>query len=552
MEDLLLGAVTILRFRAQAALDEAATPGRRRCRELMALAAHAFAIAEHLARDLGAGQLGHRGRDSPLPLVPPKLTYLRGWAELAAPPELVAFYLALERLLVFVQDQISGLDPVDDDPPPGSTELSGAQGFSLVGTVVHWLGGPLLLRQLRGQRAQRAEEDPALSPPRPVSPHPSQVLDRLFIHRNPPHSALLAERAQAKTRRQGSGLLGEVNRDPAALKAFRLALCPMPGASHPQFHISEDGGYFRAPHDDSFRDCAMAARHVRQVLTAAARQEIHLVVFPELMVCQVAQAEVVSFLQSGRKGSQWPLAVVAGSFHVDHGGPGAQLPFNRSRLLDSGGGELLHHHKQGLFRVTDKEVERFAEWFPVRPSFLKRNILESIRHDSTVRLLETPLGRVAIAICADCIADVGSRLTEHYCQLRPDLLVIVAMSPDTSPFERELENLSLHGVATALVNAANLCAPGQLLASFDLACFQAPGSPPTQARWLQGNGAPRPPEVRYFHPPAGVPKRAWVPLDEVPAQTGVALLRGEAAEEFGLVVDLGPHFQWQGRMGRRP
>ncbi|MES2642872.1 MAG: hypothetical protein V4850_25535 [Myxococcota bacterium] len=201
-----------------------------------------------------------------------------------------------------------------------------------------------------------------------------------------------------------------------------------------------------------------------------------------------------------------PALIVAGSFHVEAAGLR-----NRAPVLVEGGHRLWAHDKRGFFRV----VRAVASAAPFEgASLVAEEVCEGIVGGGALTVLDTSLGRFAVVICADVLdADGYVRAVED---ARPELLLIVSMSPDTRPFEAFAERLERQGISTLYVNAAP--APA-LLALCWLALHGSADHPPTRVRWPAGGAMEAWDRKRKWKAaPASV---AW--LDPV----------------LGLVVDLG-------------
>jgi hypothetical protein len=224
---------------------------------------------------------------------------------------------------------------------------------------------------------------------------------------------------------------------------------------------------------------------------------------------------------------------VAGSFHEWPGGTTSAevLPYNEARLLDHTGQTLLKHQKKKGFRIHRSYVtpQFFPGFLPEQLPSGVSEVFEGIEDGSALAVLDTTLGRLALLICFDAIAADPEGGYEHLVQcLRPDLLLVVSMSPKTAPFEAFFNRMSEHWIGTLFVNAHCLCRPSEILASSNLALFELQGAPPTRAHWRKGEKA----ACAYFKPPA-------------PGPTGVA-----EHPLLGLVIDLGVHWEHRRRRNR--
>lgn len=320
---------------------------------------------------------------------------------------------------------------------------------------------------------------------------------------------------------------------------FRVALCPLPAWLRVPMEIH--GITFAAPPETKVSPPAIA-EYLDQLFDDAARTGIHLLVMPELCIDLALRDRLQERLAKAPPPSL--LGIVAGSFHVWR--DGAERPRNESALL-ARRSALFTHEKRGLFRLTYEQLQKMdAGWFGELARPLPAEIVEGIEKGSLLRVLESPLGRIAIAICADALdkgGDVGDHMQTRILRARPDLLFVVAMSPETAPFEQWAEALWDHQIATLFVNAACVCQPGSgaALAFAFLPLLDDRKRPPSRVRLPvpSGAGEPEEPELRlqWFD----IRARSWRSWHERPADRKatsevpwLALPDGR-----GLVVDLG-------------
>ncbi|MBF0141366.1 MAG: hypothetical protein HQL74_13940 [Magnetococcales bacterium] len=143
---------------------------------------------------------------------------------------------------------------------------------------------------------------------------------------------------------------------------------------------------------------------LRQALEEARALHADVVVLPELSLCPEMRHFVCDWLQN----EHHPFCmVVPGSFHEEPDSEG--VPVNRTRLLDAQGYEVLTHEKRIPFG-TDKVCD------------------EVIRPGKRLRLLRTPLGLVALAICRDFLEKSAANI-ELWEMVAPDWVFVPSMSP---------------------------------------------------------------------------------------------------------------------------
>lgn len=296
---------------------------------------------------------------------------------------------------------------------------------------------------------------------------------------------------------------------------FRIALAPLAGAHRPVFRLSADG--FHVDRDDPFRGSQTLLDRIEEALTLAEAEPIHLLVLPELLVPPVGLKRLKAHLSD----ALYPLGVAAGSFHVwgdDH-----PLPYNALDLLIPGGDVLWTHRKRGRFSLPRSEfVSAAVHADGASPRAPDGDVPELIAHGDQVHFLDTSLGRVATLICADLIDRPEDGFRSIVDEIAPDLLVVVAMTPEHGLFERAADDLAAAGIATVVVNAAQVCPDDEPLAFIRLPYIELPESPPVKVSWTRKH------RLRRWD----FRLKQWTFMDET---KGIRLLPRDA----GLVLDLG-------------
>lgn len=546
MSSFVTAAMDFVRLRAYAAIGT-------RDYEVMDLAAHLFAIASQLFANAGSPRLT---LDRPPRAVASVDELLK---HLATLPDLDAqgFYWTLVNALILIENELCERQS-DALAIPESTrlqELSVGGLRDLGGEVYYWIRPPSALAKLRDDRFEEAD-----NPPQDPQPHPGTYLSRLAMYWDSQLEAPAGARAQVN---RSVPLVEESGRDAVHHESFRVALCPLACDAHPQFEIDPRGDLFHAWEPDSIRNPDILHAHLRDLVHAARLQKVHLLVLPELTVHPGARDVLTSLLREPR--SRWPYGVIAGSFHVWRGGDAegaGKFRVNESLLLDQSGRPLLSHWKRGRFRVLDRHVAALPAFFPSRPAQLRQKIHEDITWGSRLEVLETSLGRLAVLICADAI-DIDS--SHHFVpvvkSLRPDLLFVIAMSPETEPFERVFKDLSAHRIGTAFVNADCVCRPASgkrgrrhpegdldgfepdpppapLLAHWDLALWEPGEAPATRVSWRKDHGG-GPQRYSFL-------RHGWLPLAPSEGSEAFWFTRPEMPDgpPLGLGFDLGHHWRF--------
>jgi len=411
----------------------------------------------------------------------------------------------------------------------------------LSGMVRFWLRPPSELSELRQERrkASRTRKAPPgdddenrKSLPMELRWHPERQLNTLGAYwqanpelppcrpRNPIHREHFLVTDSGKLAREES---------------FRVALCPLAGEFHPHFEIREDGARFCVHRSRPMADPASLKKHLDLLLEAACRQRVDLMLLPELTVDGASRDYVAERLDE--RAAEHPQAMVPGSFHF--WSAGEPRPVNEARLFDSLGAELLTHRKAGRFRITPRHVRDAPHFFRhcahVRnDGALCDDIFEDIDRTASLEFLDTSLGRLAVAICADGIDHEQNTLHDAIRAIQPDLVLIASMSVKTGPFEQLAADLAQLGIGTLMVNAAcvNIDKPPPMLAIADLALPDMPDMLPTRIRWRAGDA-----DVELYDRTS----KRWVSAE--PGGGSATDWLGDGDQRLGLILDLGPHFR---------
>ncbi len=440
----------------------------------------------------------------------------------------------------------------------------------LDGRVLHWMrpeSALALEREARFQKASQRPPDPA--------PDPATYLKRLALYWD--SDPRLPGVVPVKLGDRSDGLFKWSGSDLRQRKTFRIALCPLPGRFHPKFQIDPDGRHFRALEENSMAGEGELHGHLSALVEAASAQGVNLLVLPELSVDPPALTHIQDLLKTAlrkaelKKETSSLHGIVAGSFHF-WGKPLADrsLPVNETVLLDPAGEVSAWHWKKGRFRITPSQVKiapHFYEEIAENgiPANISKEIFEDVHYGSELRVLDTSLGRLVVLICADAIAADDRGYLPVVRHLRPDLLIVVSMTPETQPFDAFAEDMRNYWIGTLFVNAHCVCSRPEPsgwvdrlrragasvlepvrdrlgirssvpnLAACDLALYEPKGFPPTRLRWRYG----KPDAECIYHRPADG-NRKWRPLSQALGETGVSWLTS-GAERLGMIIDLGSH-----------
>jgi hypothetical protein len=328
-------------------------------------------------------------------------------------------------------------------------------------------------------------------------------------------------------------------------EALRIALCPLEGGFHPCFELVPGG--FHSLRKKPMKDPEGLIQRLSEVLGAAGEQRVHLVVFPELMVSEDALTHLRSVLLASE--SIYPYGVIAGSFHIWKGQN--RIPVNESCLLEKTG-ILLVHQKRGRFKLPKQDIG--SEFFPQNSlEDQPHHIVESIEYGQKLRFVDTIFGTIAIMICADLVDNSTRSFLEAARALRPDLLIVVSMSPKTRHFEVEIQRLYSYGIATFMVNASCICktstkqklagkekpdSASLVLAHLGLFEHSSPDTPHSYFRWRADDGS-----VEFWSYRHG--SNGWETLD-APQVHGVSHLQVNGID-VGVIFDYAPQMSFANR-----
>ncbi len=246
--------------------------------------------------------------------------------------------LDIDTLFQVIHGALSRIEKEFCDTARDSKALRGKKRIGKLGCTVHF--GLRLQPALGVARKRRYELKPGKRPPAPTF-YLNDPSWRLTFYQE---DGLLPAVHWVNPGRHPKPLFRESGRDASERKHFRIALCPLRGPFHPQFQIHpEKGDSFRAVPQAGIYGADRLHRRLAEICSAAARQEVHLLVFPELTVDPHSRRFLSRLLRES--GSRFPYAVIAGSFHVwpqeaSTDWPGVR-PCNESVILDQRGAELL-------------------------------------------------------------------------------------------------------------------------------------------------------------------------------------------------------------------
>ncbi len=185
------------------------------------------------------------------------------------------------------------------------------------------------------------------------------------------------------------------------------------------------------------------AANLVSALNAAAAAGVDIVVAPELTLPPAQRDAVLRALRDSAHPARLVMAVL-GTFHESRSdrGHGART-FNVAQLVDGFGNRLLEHRK--LVRFGDLDV-------PDLPP-------EKIHVGDEIRVLLTPFGTVAVAICKDFCDD---RFGVVWQEIQPDLLLVPAYGRGGSAHVRAAREVArTSGTVTVVAHEALHSVPDQ-------------------------------------------------------------------------------------------
>lgn len=529
-----------------------AAEARRGDYAFLELIAHLFAALTQLSGRFGDAELEGLEPPRPLTLLDDVLETLEQ-SDPAMP--LPRLYESWTSALVALEQEISHARDALLLSREVQLEVLVVDGCALLGGVVQlWVRPKSRLAALRSKRRAVAPVEPGSAVARPMlgaakSQQPGLLARRpMSLREHPAHHLKVlglywASDAQLPIARRVR--IDDPIRVPLVYDSgrsdFRIALCPLIGEAHPLLTLTDEGGRFHVFPGEPMHKPELLMASLSTLVEEAARQNVQLLVLPELTIDLAAREHLRACLSTLVSGSL--MGLVAGSFHV--WSQNARLPINESLLYDHSGELLLAHHKRGRFRMTPEDFNaaapffRACERFRSHPELLRREIFENIDQGSSLQFLETALGRLVLLICADAIEPDERGFIPVVERLRPDLLLVVSMSPATERFEELAEAMARFDIGTIFVNASCICRreKSPCLAFADLALLTLEGHPPSRVRWRLGH------DLEYFerhahHRSAGMP---WLPADDRMTEVGAMWLEVEG-QRAALILDLGTHF----------
>lgn len=398
--------------------------------------------------------------------------------------------------------------------------------------------------QLRKERRLRALANPGLGPP-PRDHFPADTLVNLglYWHRHP-HDVLWVEDRRRRVARATRWTLGCNERD--AGRGLRVALSWLPCDDvpfHTCFELTGDGLGFTTSRDRPIHQEDALVRRIEQVLDAALKADVGLVLMPELAISEGAREAVVRWLKARNKeASTHPFfKVLAGSFHVWPVATGT--PRNQAPMIQRDGRVVFSRLKSGVFKLPQQAVlnafnngifrgqlpQRLAPW-----------VTEHIDQGRVLHRWHLPFAQLSVLICADMLDRKPGSAMDALKRARPDLVLCPSNSTDTGQFLQIAEEIFQDGIGVLMVNDARTCQSGEFLALACLPLLQVPGAAPVRVGWRKGDREP----IMWSFERENGQQKGWIPATHASVRP--------LGDDLGLVLDLSAHIREHLRPSLRP
>jgi len=231
----------------------------------------------------------------------------------------------------------------------------------------------------------------------------------------------------------------------AVLANPRLRLGLAPCATHEQmtWHLDDQaprGRDGRMPlRCGGAKDAATLWPVIESLLTAAYREEVQVLLLPELILDEAMLAQCRDWLERQNLPSPRLRLIVAGTRHCGEGNDFA----NRCTVLDQGGALLWEQDKRSPFVIDDRgALARLSPGCRAQAAF------EPTILGRQLAVRESAAGRLLTPICLDFIE--GALWSE----LGADIFLVPAMSPGLERFRDRARDMGTrHGAASFVCNA---------------------------------------------------------------------------------------------------
>jgi len=199
------------------------------------------------------------------------------------------------------------------------------------------------------------------------------------------------------------------------------------------------------------------ARVIDTRLKECINENVHIVVFPELSIDEDLRKHISNWLKTNNRDMKI-IMVIAGSYHILQDKREAKYE-NSCIVYRFDGKELWEQKKMNRFQLDEEDIKelRAFKWSGLQ-SFIKlfrasdRRGEEHIEISDTLVLYDSPIGRMAVAICLDFIVKENVRLL-----LDPQVNIVFLPTMSFSLKKMKSTNFTLGNFGAASVFCANSC-----------------------------------------------------------------------------------------------
>lgn len=184
------------------------------------------------------------------------------------------------------------------------------------------------------------------------------------------------------------------------------------------------------------KDHAEQSMRLKQVLSAAREQQVHILLFPELVMTEALQVEISNWLTDYNAFDPVIRLVIAGTRHV-FDGSGNNAYSNRCTAFNLFGDIEWEQEKRQTFLLTADEASALFE--------IQAPAFEPTKQSQSLVMRHTDLGVIATPICLDFLCD------PLWKDMPVDVFFVPAMSPNLIRFEDNCRRAGNERAAAAFV-----------------------------------------------------------------------------------------------------
>lgn len=184
---------------------------------------------------------------------------------------------------------------------------------------------------------------------------------------------------------------------------------------------------------------------IRAILRQAYDERVAILTFPELRMTPGLLDVVRDFLEAQEVTAEAGLLLVAaGSWHVEEGTDYV----NQCPVLDCRGGIVWRQNKLAEFHLSPGNVAREREYWRER-GVGPEGAVEDIRRGRVQVAVDSPVGRMAVAICAGYFHDEAAQLLA---KVHANLFLVPAMTTTCRDLEKTAEEMIRRRAGTFVAN----------------------------------------------------------------------------------------------------